>query len=120
MKTVNITLNSPWFELVKKGAKKYEGRRKLPKYASLVEGDVITVSHHTDVTREPYYARVDVVLEFPTFKDALDALPIHEVLPIENITVEQGVEIYHKYVSQATQEKDGIVMIKLVVFTPEC
>lgn len=110
---MEITLNSPWFELVKAGLKKYEGRRKTAKILTLHKGDILTVHHHTDNTLTPFHIIVEDVLEFPTFKDALEALPLQEVLPIEDITVEKGVQIYYKYVSQVTQEKDGVVMIKV-------
>jgi ASC-1-like (ASCH) protein len=115
MTKINITLNSPWFELVRDGKKKYEGRRKHPKYMCLQKGDLLAVSHHTDKSLESYDVCVESVLEFPTFKHALEVLPLEEVLPIDDITVEKGVNVYYKYVSQATQEKEGIVMIKLCV-----
>lgn len=108
-----LTLNSPWFELVRDGKKVYEGRRQTPKMMGLKCGDTITIHHHIDKKQAPYNVVVEDVIPFATFKHALEALPIEEVLPIENITVSEGVSIYHKYVSQATQEKDGVVMIKI-------
>jgi hypothetical protein len=43
----------------------------------------------------------------------LQCLNINEVLPVENITLEQGIDIYKQFVSLATQEKDGVCMLKI-------
>ena len=99
---LSITLNSPWFELVRDGKKKYEGRRRTEKLLALKCGDRIEIHNHTDKTRQPYF-----------FRQALETLPIQDVLPVDNISVDEGVRIYHQYVSQATQERDGVVMIKI-------
>lgn len=48
-------------------------------------------------------------------RHALLTLPIQDVLPIDNISVDEGVRIYHQYVSQATQERDGVIMIKISI-----
>lgn len=107
-----MTLNSPWFELTKSGKKIYEGRKKAAKYTDMQKGDIITFYHHTDKTIEPFHVIVKNIYTFPTFKDALEILPIEDVLPIDGVTVQKGVEIYYNYVSQKTQEKEGIIMIK--------
>ena len=108
-----MKLNSPWFELVRDGKKIYEGRRKLPYVEKYKPRDVIMFSHITNTMEHPFRVEVEDVLEYPTFEDALKQLPLHEVLPIDDITIEKGVEIYKKYVSLPTQIKDGIIMLKL-------
>ena len=50
---------------------------------------------------------------FNTFEEALKTLPINDILPIDNISVDKGVEIYKNFVTIPTQLKDGIVMIKI-------
>lgn len=107
-------LNSPWFEFVRDGKKLYEGRRRTPKILQLKPNDIINIKHYTkpDV-EEPYRVCIENILYFPTFEDALKSLPLHDVLPIDDITIEKSVEIYQQYVSLQTQEKDGIVMIKI-------
>ena len=113
-----MTLNSPWFELMKSGQKRYEGRRRTSKTSSISPGDTIVMTHHTNNTLDPYTVYVEEVIAFPTFQHALEMLPLSEVLPVDGITVDKGVAIYHQYVSQATQEKDGIVMIKVTRTEP--
>ena len=113
MQVFNMTLNSPWFKLVRNGEKIYEGRRKLPKYDTMKPGDIIKFSHHTDKDIDSFETIVEDILVFPTFEDALTNLDINEILPIPGITISEGVEIYKKFVSIPTQLKDGIIMIKI-------
>lgn len=108
-----MKLNSPWFELVKEGKKIYEGRRKMPYITKYKIGDIITFSHNTNTTIEPFNVVIEDILEYATFEDALNVLPLYEVLPIDDITIEHGIEIYKKYVSLPTQIKDGIIMLKI-------
>lgn len=114
----NITLHSTWFELVLSGEKIYEGRRNTDKIKNIKIGQIIKIQRRInkniiDYLTEPYYVTVEDKLYFKTFEDALKILPIKEVLPIDDITVEKGVDIYKQYVSLETQFKDGIVMLKI-------
>jgi ASC-1-like (ASCH) protein len=109
----SMSLNSPWFELVKQGVKKYEGRRNTDKIKRMNVGDAILFRHHTDPSIQPFKARIVGLNPFPTFKHALEYLPIRDVLPIDGITVADGVNIYQQYVSLATQERDGVVLIEV-------
>ena len=108
-----IHLNSPWFELVRDGKKKYEGRRKTALTDSYQIGSLLEVRHYIDKTIEPFTVCVQERLLFQTFEEALNTLDVQEVLPIEGITVQKGIDIYQQYVSMATQLKEGIVMLRL-------
>jgi ASC-1-like (ASCH) protein len=91
-----MKLNSPWFELVREGKKIYEGRRKMPYITKYKIGDIITFSHNTNTNTniEPFNVVIEDILEYATFEDALNVLPLYEVLPIDNITIAYGIEIY--------------------------
>jgi ASC-1-like (ASCH) protein len=108
-----MKLNSPWFELVKDGKKIYEGRRKLPYITKYKIGDIINFSHNNNTNIKSFNVIIEDILEYSTFEDALNVLPLQQVLPIDNITIEQGIEIYKKYVSLTTQLNDGIIMLKI-------
>ena len=111
-----LHLNSPWFELVKEGKKMYEGRRNTIKVRDIcIIGNTITIKHFTDATPEPYDVIIEDFKHFSTFEDALKELNINEILPLENITIAEGILIYQKYVSLKTQNEDGIIMIKIKV-----
>lgn len=109
----NMTLNDPWFDLMKTGKKIYEGRRNTEKIRSIKVGDIIQISHHVNKHIEPLYVVVTEIHNFASFEEALKTLPINEILPIENINIEKGIEIYLKYVSLETQLKDGVIMLKI-------
>lgn len=113
-----ITLHSPWFELVNSGEKIYEGRRNTDNIKNIKVGKKIKIYRRInkdiiDYLTKPYDVIVEDKLYFNTFEEALNILPIKQVLPIENITINQGIEIYKKFVSLETQHKDGIVMLKI-------
>lgn len=109
----HMTLNDPWFNFMKTEKKIYEGRRNTEKIRSIKIGDIIEISHHVNKSIDPFNVVVDEIYHFPTFEEALNVLPIDKILPIENIDVAKGIEIYLKYVSLKTQLKDGVVMLKV-------
>lgn len=113
-----ISLNNPWFDLVREGKKTYEGRRRTPQTKALKIGQTLTVKHYTD-ERDTFQVVVEGLLYFDTFEEALLDLDINKVLPVPGITVAKGVDVYKQYVSLDTQNKDGVVMIKIRVQKPD-
>jgi len=113
MTTHIFSLNSPWYELVNEGKKVYEGRRNSDKIRQISVNDIIMFYHHTDKTMAPIITKVQEVIYYPTFRDALCSLPLQQVLPLPDMTVDKGVEIYKRFVSEGTQERDGVAMIRL-------
>lgn len=112
-KTRLMRLNSPWYEYVKSGEKIYEGRKMSDKTRSIKVGDMIHFKHYTDTDLPLIKTKVLGIHLFSTFKDALTELPIKQILPFENLTIEEGVHIYYMYVSEETQKKDGVCMIRI-------
>lgn len=110
-----LTLNSPWYELVRDGKKCYEGRRALPSILSLTIGERISISHHTDATLPSYEIIVMSLTRYKTFEEALTEIPLDAVLPVPGMTIKEGVKVYQQYVSLATQQRDGVVLIGLEV-----
>jgi ASC-1-like (ASCH) protein len=105
-----ITLNTPWFEYVRDGVKKFEGRRFIN--GRFHKGQTLTVAHATSNLEQPYKVIVKDIMEFPTFKDALHVLPIEEVLPgVES--VDEGCYVYQNYVALDIQKREGIIMLML-------
>ena len=105
-----ITLHTPWFEYLRDGIKKFEGRDFTN--GRFHKGQALTVAHATSQSEQPYKVIVKDIMEFPTFKHALHALPIEDVLPgVE--TVDEGCYIYQNYVSLDRQKHNGIIMLML-------
>lgn len=112
MATHAMKLNSPWYEHVVEGRKRYEGRRRTEKTDVICAVDAITFSHATDSTQPTCTRTVVAIHAFDTFRDALDALPLEEVLP-DITSVNMGVSVYARFVSLPTQIRDGVVMLEL-------
>ena len=108
----DITLNSPWFEHVITGRKRYEGRRLTGNVKEWRIGDRLLISHHSDKTKARFAMTIVNTEHFQTFEHALHVLGLAQVLP-DVSTIEEGVEIYKKFVSLPTQLKDGVCMVEL-------
>ena len=104
-----MTLNDPWFDLVKRGQKRFEGRRMTPKMHAVRIGDTVDFVHHTCMAAEPFRAIVIGTRWFTSFEKALCAIGVDAVLP--GRTVAEGVEV----VSLETQTRDGVCMLELLV-----
>lgn len=106
-----MRLNSPWFDIVKSGKKIYEGRRWSEKIEMITPGDYIEFRYVNDESQK-IKVKVIEILRFNTFEEALNIIPINDVL-YGGLTIEEGVEIYKKYVSIETQMRDGVCLIKI-------
>ena len=112
MTTHSLSLSSPWYEHVASGRKRYEGRRRTPKVDAIQPGDTVVFTHTTDASL-PSVSRIVVqVLPFDTFRDALDSLPLADVLPGVQST-DAGCAVYARFVSLPTQIRDGVCMLEL-------
>jgi ASC-1-like (ASCH) protein len=112
-----ITLNDPWFEYVKCGMKKYEGRCYWKSALKYKVNDELKVWNHTNRSIEPYVVKIKAILKYKTFEEALCQLNMEEVLPGIK-TVNEGVDIYYKFVSLETQLKNGVCMIEVEPLLP--
>jgi ASC-1-like (ASCH) protein len=110
--TYPITLNDPWFDYVKQGIKKYEGRCYWKSVLKYQINDLLKISHHTDLSKKPYIVKIKHIVLYPTFEEALKTLPLEEVLPGVS-TIEEGIHIYLKFVSLDTQLTYGVCMIEV-------
>lgn len=108
-----MRLNERWFDLVKKGVKTFEGR-SIKKEFKL--GDVI---EFTDMEgKESFTTEVTSIHIFKNFRKALEMLGLQKTLPgVESI--EEGVDIYRKYVSLETQERLGVYMLGIELIKEE-
>jgi len=112
MTTHTLHLSDPWYEHVASGRKLYEGRRRTPAVDAIRPGDTLVFTHASDPALPPLHRTVVEVLPFDTFRDALEALPLHHVLP-GVATVDGGCAVYARFVSLPTQIRDGVCMLHL-------
>jgi ASC-1-like (ASCH) protein len=109
----DITLVSPWFELTRDGAKKFEGRLNRNQAASFRAGDVLRVAHDSDATQPAFHSRVLAVHQFKSFEEGLTSgtVPLAEALP-QVVSVQAGVDIYTKFYSLEQQDEFGALFIR--------
>lgn len=107
-----IFINDEYIDYIRREEKLYEGRRYYGNVRHYKVGDVLLI--HSTSKKDECVLRVTIygIHLFPTFRHALNELPLKEILPNVN-NVEDGVKIYHQFVSQETQEKDGVCMIRI-------
>ena len=112
----NITLNSPWYECVRSGEKRFEGHRWSDKIKTYSIGDILLIKYHTDPSMSIYKKKIVNIHRFPTFEIGLNHFNnlglLDQVLPGVR-SVFEGVNIYYKYVSLFTQTKDSVCFIEL-------
>lgn len=112
MKTWHITLNEPWFEYMKLGIKKYEGRCNWKDSAKYKIGDILHIGHHTEPLEQSFDVEIVEIVHYNTFETALINMGMTEILP--NVeTIEEGINIYLSYVKLSTQLANGIIMFKI-------
>lgn len=107
---MKLKLNSPWFDLVKDGKKKYDVRENTKETDKLFIGDVITFSHKTDKTKKPYDVVVGEILHFKTFRLAIRKMGIDKLMPGAK-TINKACLVYQQYVTLADQRKNGVIVI---------
>ena len=108
-----IFINDEYIDYIRREMKLYEGRRYYGNTRNYKVGDVLLM-YSSLKKDECVLLRVTIygIHLFPTFLHALNELPLKEILPNVN-NIEDGVKIYHQFVSQETQEKDGVCMIRI-------
>jgi ASC-1-like (ASCH) protein len=104
------TLSQPWFDLVKKGKKKYEGRLNKGFFGKLKVGDKFTfVNNGKKINVE-----VIKILNFDNFEEAYKDLG-NELLP--TLMGKSVCEIYNKCYDSKDIKKHGVLAIRIKVIT---
>jgi ASC-1-like (ASCH) protein len=113
-----IHVGSPWFNYLKSGEKKWEGRCKWRAALNYKVGDTWEVHYYQKPSEEdapepePFTLKIEGIVRFPTFEKALSLMNLSEVLPGVK-TIEEGVQIYFQFVSLKTQEANGVLMFRV-------
>lgn len=101
------TVDNEWFDLIVEGKKTIEGR--LPKFGveKLEINEKVLI---VDYRGSSIIVSIEEIEWFPTIKVYLEK-HIKEALPGYNI--EEGLNIYKRYISEKTEKSMGIVAIKI-------
>lgn len=110
-------LSDPWYEFVRSGIKKYEGRWNRDKVLAYKVGDTLEFSPHgrrIHAANECFRKKIAGITAYATFEDALKELPLDAILPGVK-SVADAIAIYSAVYSLEDQKasKAGVVMIEL-------
>lgn len=100
---------SPWFDWIQGGVKRYEGRLFKGDWAALKTGD--TIVFVCPLNRE-LSCTVVGLLRFSSFREAFEVLG-SELVPIPGVNSEQVASIYREFYSDAEVEQYGVVAVKV-------
>ena len=103
--------SDPWFEHIKSGRKIYEGRRYWDKTKDIKPGD--TIEFKSVTSGDTFEKKVKNITICDTFEHALNTFPLQNILPGIQ-TIEEGVQVYLKYVSLKTQKENRVCIIELI------
>ena len=114
MSSYTISVSDPWFDHLRQGSKRYEGRlyRGLPIY--MRRGDTLTIYRETPDSKETnsFSCIIEDVLRFETFEESMKTLPLDQILPgIKSIS--EGIKIYETFAKVTTQKQFGVCLIQV-------
>lgn len=105
-----INVSQPWFDLIKQGSKKVEGRLNKGKFKDLRVGDII----HWEFKDNQVKTKITRISHYSSFYDMLMYEGLRNVLPSEGIdSLEKGVQVYRQYFSLEKEKEFGVLAIKL-------
>ena len=108
-----MKLKSKYFDLIRKGAKIYEGRLNDEKRKLISVGDIITFKKEPDLI-ESFDALVQELIYFDTFDEMVTILPLKQV-GFATEKPNEVVDVYHQFYSIEDEKRYGVVAIKVEV-----
>lgn len=107
-------LSQPWFDLIKSGGKKYEGRINTGFWKDLKVKDTFIFY---DGKEQSYKVEVVSTREYKNFKDGITDVGLNNILPPEaDNTIEQAIQnVYYKYYTKQQEMTYGIVMLQFKI-----
>ena len=108
-----MKLRKIYYEMIKSGAKIYEGRLNDEKRRLISVGDIITFQKEPEFI-ESFNCIVKDLVYFDSFEEMVKTLPL-EKIGFKTETAQEVVEIYHKFYSVEDENRYGVVAIKVEV-----
>lgn len=103
-------LQTKYFMEICKGSKRFEMRIYRDKWTKINTGDILKISNIGYII----YCLVEEAIQCSSFRDALEAFDIDQMLPYGNY-VEDGLIIYNKIYNDSIDKKFGVIVFKLKV-----
>lgn len=105
-----MKLQSPHFETVQSGLKKFELRLYDEKRQKIKKGDIIDIEHNDDPDNK-YQVKVLSLARFKTFAEAMISIGIETILP--GITLMEGLKVYSDIYPWANEKKYGVLALRI-------
>jgi ASC-1-like (ASCH) protein len=107
-------LKDPWFETLRAGQKRWDGRRITSQTLNVKLGDKI-IFGNIEKYAPTITTMVEDIMYYDTFSHALEHIDCKIIFPHENMTNEIAEHIFKKYMSKKEQKNFGILMFKIEV-----
>jgi ASC-1-like (ASCH) protein len=108
---MEVNLSDPWFDAVREGTKRVEGRIKRGKWSTVRVGDRWNIS---SLRGETFSIKVLSIREYPSFEEYIVNEGLRNVLP--GITdVSHGVKLYEQYCGKGADLESGVVAFEIEV-----
>lgn len=105
-----LSVKQPWFDFIKSGKKKIEGRLNSGLFAKLNIGDCITWTNN-NLSCKTY---ITSIKKYDSFANMIVAEGIENVLPNKKL-LSDGVVVYRQFYTPEREAQNGVVAIGLSV-----
>lgn len=107
-KQQTINVQNPWFNYIKQGRKKIEGRLNKGKFADLKVNDIVIWENAGQKIR----TKLTRIGHYKTFNDMLTNEGLRNVLP-DITTLDAGVAVYRQFYSEEKEAMYGVLAIEV-------
>ncbi len=106
MKTISINVREPYLGYILSGEKTVEGRLNKGKFKEIEIGDVLSIN---DIAKFKIIGK----RIYNSFEEMIEKEEVDNVVP-DKKTIDEAVDIYHKFYSPVEEKEFGVVAIEIV------
>ena len=104
----SITISQPYFKYISEGKKKIEGRLNKGKFSQFKNGDILNIINNDNKIK----VKIKKINKYKSFEVYLMQEGLKRTLP-NTKTIEDGIDIYHKFYTKEDEDKYGILAITI-------
>jgi len=105
-----INVQNPWFDYIKSGEKRIEGRLNKGTFKTFEKGDKIKIKNNDSYV----IVRIKKIIKYNSFEEYLSQEGLKRTLPGIK-TISEGVDIYHKFYTKEQENEFGILAISIKI-----